>query len=147
LVITGGAAEDPLTAEVERLKLAADVELPGWVSSSLLESLYAAADLYVCPSLNEGFGLPILDAMRRGCPVLANDIPVLREVGGDAALYTDATDAIVFGWSIMEMLARPRGVLEAAGKERSRRFTWDASAARTAAVFTSVVGAPEIASS
>ena len=128
-VIAGSRLPDPLAADVERLGLERDVVLPGWVSDDQLEALFQVADLYVCPSLVEGFGLPVVDALRRSVPVLANDVPVLREVGGAAARYADATDATAFGAAIRSVLADP---LDAATREAARewasRFTWDDAA-------------------
>uniref|UniRef100_UPI0035686AED glycosyltransferase family 4 protein n=1 Tax=Actinotalea sp. TaxID=1872145 RepID=UPI0035686AED len=89
LALTGSHGDDPLAPLVAELGLAEDVLLLGWVTSAQLEALYGRAAVYACPSLSEGFGLPVLDAMRRGCPVVAADIPVLREVGGEAARYAD----------------------------------------------------------
>ena len=134
-VITGGRDDDPLVPLVARLGLSADVLLPGWVSAEQLESLYAVADLYVCPSLVEGFGLPVIDAMRRGCVVLANDVPVLREVGGSAALYADATSAQRLGAAIAQALAdAPDAARRTAGLAWASGFTWEKSAERTAVV-------------
>src|SRR3546814_5903645 len=106
-VIAGSRLPDPLSAEVARLGLDSDVVLPGWVSDAQLEALYQVADLYACPSLAEGFGLPVVDALRRSVPVLAHDIPVLHEVGGDAARYADATDPQTFGAAIEGALTSP----------------------------------------
>ena len=140
-VIPGAHGADPLESTVHDLGLEGDVVLPGWVTLPQLEALYSVADLYVCPSLTEGFGLPVLDAMRRGCPVLANDIPVLREVGGDAARYADATSATTFAAAITSaMRDRDRATIETA-RHWSAQFTWERSAAETADVFTSVVRA------
>ncbi|WP_159501799.1 glycosyltransferase family 1 protein [Microbacterium sp. 18062] len=134
-VITGGGAEDPLVPLVTSLGLGGDVVLPGWVSTAQLEALYAAAELYVCPSLAEGFGLPVIDAMRRDCVVLANDIPVLREVGGAAALYTDAQSPAALSTALSAALRDPNGERRRAeGRAWSAQFTWDASAAATARV-------------
>lgn len=133
VVITGSHGDDPLRADVARLGLQDDVVLAGWVSTEQLESLFAAASLYACPSLTEGFGLPVVDAMRRGCLVLANDIPVLREVGGDAALYADAGSPAAFGAAIRSALAAPDAAARrAAGHAHAAAFTWEASADRTA---------------
>lgn len=133
LVIPGGSEPDPLAAEAAHLGLSRDVVLPGWVSEDTLERLYAAARLYVCPSLDEGFGLPVLDALRRGTPVLANDVAVLREVGGSVASYADATDPLRFGEAIGREL--PRDDDEAtrrARREWAASFSWDAAAEATA---------------
>lgn len=142
LVVTGGGDGDPLVALRRDLGLERDVVLPGWVSAPQLEALYAVADLYVCPSLAEGFGLPVVDALRRGVPVLANDIPVLREVGGSAADFVDATDAAVLGAAIARHLAAPADpARRRAGREWAGRFTWSAAAAGTAGVLQSVLDA------
>lgn len=134
-VITGGGSNDTLAPSVERLRLQSDVVLPGWVTPEQLEALYAVASLYVCPSLAEGFGLPVIDAMRRGCLVLAHDIPVLKEVGGESALYADATDPSAFGEAIVNALSMAgNDSQKRIGEAWAQQFTWERSAARTAAV-------------
>ncbi|MFZ8758028.1 glycosyltransferase family 4 protein [Microbacterium sp. HMH0099] len=135
VVITGGGTDDPLAADVHRLGLQDRVQLPGWVSGAELEELYRRADVYVCPSLLEGFGLPVLDALGRACVVVANDIPVLREVGGDTVFYTDAEDPGALARTIDRALASADDeTRRAAGRAWAGRFTWDAAAAGTAAV-------------
>lgn len=134
-VITGGGSADPLTGLRSELGLDADVVLPGWVGAEQLEALYAVADLYVCPSLAEGFGLPVVDALRREVPVLANDIEVLREVGGDAVRYADATDAAGFGRALRSALSDPPAeAARTTAREWAERFTWERAAAATAGV-------------
>ncbi|MDD7930461.1 glycosyltransferase family 4 protein [Microbacterium thalli] len=134
-VIAGSRLPDPLTDDVSRLGLDGDVLLPGWVSDNQLEALFQVADLYVCASLVEGFGLPVIDALRRDVPVLANDVPVLREVGGDAARYADATSPEQFGTAITRALNEPAdAAARAAAKGWAARFTWDDAADATAAV-------------
>ncbi|GAA4060699.1 hypothetical protein GCM10023065_08470 [Microbacterium laevaniformans] len=131
-VIAGSRSPDPLLRTVERLGLTADVVLPGWIGDAELEALYQVADLYVCPSLVEGFGLPVVDALRRRVPVLANDIPVLREVGGSVVRYTDATSPVIFGAAITTCL---RDQPDDAALERAAswadNFSWAASARAT----------------
>lgn len=139
-VIPGSHDADPLAATVASLGLDADVILPGWVDQDHLEALYLAADVYVCPSLAEGFGLPVVDALRRGRRVLANDIPVLREVGGGAALFADARDAPAFGAALRRALETSDDAdSRAAGRAWAEQFTWDASADGTAAVLREVL--------
>jgi glycosyltransferase involved in cell wall biosynthesis len=134
-VIAGSRLPDPLADDVARLDLESDVVLPGWVSDAQLEALYQVADLYVCPSMVEGFGLPVVDALRRDVPVLANDVAVLREVGGDAARYADATDATAFGAAIAAaMTTPPDDTARAAARAWASRFTWDDAAVATATV-------------
>lgn len=134
-VIPGGHGADPLSRVVSALGLDHDVVLPGWVTKEQLEALYAVADLYVCPSLTEGFGLPVVDALRRGCAVLANDVDVLREVGGDVTEYADASDASAFGSSIEACLnTTPRSdeAAAAARVEWAKQFSWQKAASGTA---------------
>lgn len=141
LVLTGSHGADPLRPVVAELGLDADVLLCGWVEAAQLETLYSRASLYVCPSRFEGFGLPILEAQQRGCPVLASDIPVLREIGGDAVQWVDATHAERLAAAVAALLAdratleslRSRGVANAA------TFTWERAAQRTAAAFRQVL--------
>lgn len=135
-IITGGGVDDPLSPLVSELKLSDDVVLLGWVTSGELEALYDIATLYACPSLNEGFGLPVIEAMRRGNCVVANDIPVLREVGGTAALYADAENASAFADAILSLI-EDRASLESrrnASLAWAERFTWENAAGATAQV-------------
>jgi len=134
-VIAGSRLPDPLAGEVARLGLSSDVVLPGWVDREQLEALYQVASLYACPSLAEGFGLPVVDALRRSVPVLANDIPVLREVGGDAARFADAADPPSYARAIAEALASPPDAsARTAARAWAETFTWEKAAERTAEV-------------
>jgi glycosyltransferase involved in cell wall biosynthesis len=142
LVVTGSHGQDPLAPLVAELQLHEDVTLLGWVAADELEQLYARADLYVFPTLFEGFGLPVLEAMQRGCPVLASDIPVLREVGGDAATYTDMERPDVVAEAVLRLLA-DRAQLDrqsTAGRRRAAQFSWDAVAEQTAQTYRRAAG-------
>jgi glycosyltransferase involved in cell wall biosynthesis len=143
VVITGSHGPDPLRALVTELSLDDDVRLLGWVTTPQLEALFAQASLYVCPSLAEGFGLPVLDAMTRGCSVLASDIPVLREVGGDAAEYTDTRDPQGLGSAIASIIADAelRERLSSAGRARAAGFSWDRTADQTVEVLRGALAA------
>lgn len=134
LAITGSHGDDPLAPLVTELGLDDDVRLLGWVTRAQLESLFSVAAAYVCPSLAEGFGLPVVDAMKRGVPVVASDIPVLREVGGDDAVYADARDPHALAAAVRAVLtdAALRDRLRDAGRARAERYSWDAAAALTA---------------
>ncbi|WP_345763834.1 glycosyltransferase family 4 protein [Diaminobutyricibacter sp. McL0608] len=137
LVITGSHGDDPLAPVVERLGLADRVQLLGWVPDAELERLYATASLIVFPTLFEGFGLPVLEAMARGCPVICSDLPVLREIGGGAAVYSDPTSASGLAHTIRRLLADPakRRELSTLGRERAAGFTWTAAALSTVRSF------------
>jgi glycosyltransferase involved in cell wall biosynthesis len=124
-------------ARVDELGLEADVRLLGAAAPEELEGLYAGADLVAHPSLYEGFGLPVLEAMARGVPVACSDIPPLREVAGDAARYFDPRDPATIATAIAELLADPaeRERLAQAGRARAAGFSWAKAARETAASY------------
>lgn len=135
LAITGSHGVDPLAPLVAELGLERDVRLLGWVTRAQLEALFAQAAVYVCPSLAEGFGLPVVDAMVHGTAVLASDIGVLREVGGDAArYYGPPRDPAALARELVALLDDPerRAAQVRDGRERAARFTWERSAELTA---------------
>lgn len=141
LVITGSHGDDPLAPVVDRLGLGAWVRLRGWIETAELEQLYAEATALVFPTLFEGFGLPTLEAMSRGCPVICSDLPVMHEVAGDAARYIDPGDAASIAEGITALLADPaeRSRRSAMGLEQARRFGWERTTAETRAALLSVV--------
>jgi glycosyltransferase involved in cell wall biosynthesis len=102
------------------------VRFLGKVPEADLPVLYNLAAAFACPSLIEGFGLPVLEAMSCGTPVICSDIPVLREVAGDAALRVPPTDARAWAAAIQQVCSRPelRASLSQAGLKRSAHFTW-----------------------
>jgi glycosyltransferase involved in cell wall biosynthesis len=109
------------------------IRFVGWVDNATLDGLYRAADCFVFPSLAEGFGLPVLEAMIRGTPVACSNATSLPEVAGEAALYFDPNDAAAITASLTRLLedAELRRRLSEAGRERARRFSWDATARAT----------------
>jgi len=120
--------------EVAALRgVADDVRFLGWVSAAELDDLYAAADCFVFPSLHEGFGLPVLEAMARGVPVATSGRASLAEDAGDAALSFDPEDEASIAAAIEHLLADAalRERLAEAGRERSRGFTWERAAELT----------------
>jgi glycosyltransferase involved in cell wall biosynthesis len=131
------AHEDELQARSTELGIVQDVRFLGWVDPGDLEGLYAAAACFVLPSLFEGFGLPVLEAMARGLPVACSGIGTLREVAGDAALLFDPESEPAIAVAIERLLADPRERerLRIAGRERAERFTWAAAAAGTLAAY------------
>lgn len=137
LVITGSHGDDPLLSVVQRLDLNDDVELCGWVTSDQLDELYNNASAYVFPTLFEGFGLPVLEAMARGCPVIGSDIPVLHEVGGDDMAYVDPTNAASIAAAVRRIVGDVdvQATMAAAGRKRAATFTWQRSADATAEVY------------
>jgi glycosyltransferase involved in cell wall biosynthesis len=131
-VVLVGHAE-PYENELRRLAaelgVARRVHLLGYVTDSDLEGLWRAAACAAFPTLGEGFGLPVLEAMQRGVPVACSDIPVLREVGGPVPHYFPphepeaAARAIQDAWS--------DAAAAAAGRARAAGFTWEAAARGT----------------
>lgn len=105
----------------------------GFVRSEDLPLFYAGADLFVFPSLYEGFGMPILEAMASGVPVLCSNLSSLPEVAGDAALLFDPYNEEDMAGAMTRVLGDPgmRARLRAAGLSRSRRYTWSSTAAGT----------------
>jgi glycosyltransferase involved in cell wall biosynthesis len=98
----------------------------GFIDQADSPALYQNASLFVMPSLYEGFGIPILEAMASGCPVVASDIPVLKEVGGDAAIYADPLNSADFKEKIMEQLeheATPEW--KELARRNVQRFSWE----------------------
>jgi glycosyltransferase involved in cell wall biosynthesis len=134
LVVVGPAKEPALARDLER----AGADLRGYVAKEELAELYRGAACLVFPSRYEGFGLPVLEAMASGTPVVAADEPALREVAGDAAVFAPP-GGLADG--IRRALA-DRDRLAAAGLERARLFSWEAAARRTAAVYREVLGLP-----
>jgi len=122
-----------LARSASTLGVESDVRRLGAVPAGTLEDLWAAADATITTTLYEGFGLPVLEAMSRGVPVACSDLPVLREVAGDAAVWLDPTDAASVASALRQVLAagpeRERRV--AAGRELAAGYSWRAAAART----------------
>ncbi|HEX4497554.1 MAG TPA: glycosyltransferase family 1 protein [Thermoanaerobaculia bacterium] len=110
---------------------------PGYVSAGELAALYAAAELVALPSFYEGFGLPAIEALAAGAPLVASDLPVLREVAGDAALYAPPDRPDLWAERIASLLADRalRDDLRERGRARARLFDWRRSAEETAQAF------------
>jgi glycosyltransferase involved in cell wall biosynthesis len=114
----------------------------GPVADEELWSLYAGATVFAFPSRHEGFGLPVLEAMKQGTAVLASDIPAIREVAGAAARLVPAGDVDAWADALEDLLGdeTARGRLAAAGRERSRRFDLVASVTAIRAAYEELLG-------
>jgi len=134
LILTGHKGNARVFADVAGLStLPPRVHLTGHVDDEQLPALYAGATAFVYPSEYEGFGLPPLEAMASGVPVLTGNMTALPEVIGDAGLMVDPFDveAIADGLKRIILDSRLREELRMRGLERAKRFTWDATAEDT----------------
>jgi glycosyltransferase involved in cell wall biosynthesis len=131
------AHDDDLAREALALGVADDVLWPGWVEQADLEALYRASRLLVFPSLYEGFGLPVLEAMLRGLPVACSGRGSLAEIAGDAAVLFDAEDPASIAAAVTRLLSDDalRDRLVAAGRERAAGYTWERCAADHVTVY------------
>jgi glycosyltransferase involved in cell wall biosynthesis len=133
----------PTPHEAELQQLAAElgvvrrVRFPGWLSDEELEGLYHLATCFVLPSFQEGFGLPVLEAMARDLPVACSNVSSLPEVAGDAALLFDPRDPKAIALALDRLLADAtlRDLMRVKGRERCRRFSWRATARSTLASY------------
>lgn len=125
--------EAELIGRAAALKTTDQVRFPNWVDQADLEGLYSAATAFVFPSLYEGFGFPVLEAMRRGVPVACANRSTLPEVAGDAALLFDPEDDSELAEALVRLLTDGdlRERLGAAGPRQAARFNWDLTAAAT----------------
>lgn len=124
-------------ATVRELGLEGDVLFPGFVADGDLPALFSAAEFFVYPSLYEGFGLPVLEAMACGTAVLTADNSCLPEAGGDGALYVDAESEESIADGIVQLATCPRlrARLIAAGRRHARAFTWERTADQLLAAY------------
>lgn len=139
LVLAGASGFDAQEAmeRIARSPRKQDIEVLGYVPDARLEELYARASLFAFPSLDEGFGMPVLDAMARGVPVLTSNCSALPEVVGGAALLVDPwdTDSVSEGLRRLTTEALLREQLRDAGLARARNFSWEKSVEATWKVY------------
>jgi glycosyltransferase involved in cell wall biosynthesis len=139
---TGWKAE-PIFAAVRELGLADDVKFTGYVPDEDLPGLYGGALLSLYPSVYEGFGLPPLESLACGTPVLISTAPALLETAGPVAPALDPHDLAAWAQAMAELAAdaEERACLAAAGRQWAARFTWERSAAEHLAVYEAAVKA------
>lgn len=129
-----------------RLGLSSDTRFLGWISHEELEGLYRSAACFVFPSLYEGFGLPVLEAMARGVPVACSDRGALGEVIDGAAVTFDPEQPRAIADAIDRLLADPaeRERLRVAGRNNAARFTWSETARRTLQTYELALGSAAV---
>lgn len=147
LVLAGSLGFDSEKA-IERIASSPrrrDIQVLGYVSDPGLEDLYRRASIFAFPSLDEGFGMPVLDAMARGVPVLTSNVSAMPEVAGAAALLVDPTDteSISSGLRRLTTDSALREKLVQAGFARAREFTWEKSVDATWGVYQELMANPQ----
>ncbi len=147
LVIAGGRGwlDDPIYAEIDAAKMADHVHFIGFADDADLPALYSAALITAVPSLYEGFGIPVLESMACGTPVVTSNVSSLPEVGGDAALTVDPTslDEIIAALQRLIDDEALRADLAARGIARAREFTWERSMQQLEQVYARLLDQPK----
>ena len=139
LVVVGGGRDEKYVARLhllaDELGISGDVVFTGGVPLEETVRFYQAADVFVYPSLNETFGLPILEAMACGCPVVTSDTSAMPETAGGAAILCDPKVPASIAQAIIEAAAPDRDRLRDLGLRRAGKFTWAATAGSTLDVY------------
>ncbi len=138
LILAGASRTKSIPNEI---KNAEGVELLGEVTADQIRDLYRTSSLFAFPSLSEGFGLPLIEAMSHGCPVLASDIPVFREVGQDAAVYVPPLNITDWALTIKKILNDKSTLLNLSQKGvcRASQFQWNKTFTHTIHVYDQVM--------
>ena len=143
IVLAGarGWLEEPIFQTVRSLGLEQVVCFPGFIDDDDLPAVYSGAAVFVFPSLYEGFGLPLLEAMACGVPVITSNISSMPEVAGDAAMLVDPRNVDGLAAAIAQVLRDEalRDRLRGAGIARARQFSWETAARQTLDAYASLV--------
>ena len=144
LVLAGssGYGGGEIQARIEASPARERICLPGYVSPKDLAGWYAQAAIFAFPSLDEGFGMPVLEAMAAGTPVVTSNRSALPEVAGDAAILVDPEDIDALGQALRNLTGKCdlRDELSRRGKERARRFTWEKAVVETWNLYRELLG-------
>lgn len=126
-----------IAEKIQSLGLEKDVICPGYVPDRTLETLYRKARVFAYPSIHEGFGIPPLEAMARGVPVMASNRSAMPEILGDAAVYADPYDVGEMAHALERLLSdeQLRQQMIQRGKERIKRYSWQTAARETLDVY------------
>ena len=144
LVLAGGRGYqyDRVIEAVQEHRLEDQVTFLGFVSEADLPMLYSGAVCLLFPSLYEGFGLPILEAMACGCPVVTSNLGSMAEVAGDAAILVDPNSAVAIADGVKSLMddSRQHDGMIAKGHARVKQFSWRTAAEQTLAVYREAAG-------
>jgi O-antigen biosynthesis alpha-1,2-mannosyltransferase len=134
---SSGFGAEEILARIESSPRRRDIEVLGYVPDSGLTDLYRRASVFAFPSLDEGFGMPLLDAMASGVPVVTSNASALPEVTGDAAVLVDPADTSSIAEGLRKLIGDPqlREQLVQKGLARSREFTWENAVEKTWKVY------------
>jgi glycosyltransferase involved in cell wall biosynthesis len=148
IVVAGarGWREAPIFARMKQLGLENRIHFTGYVPDEDLPILFAACEFFVFPSLHEGFGIPVLEAMMMETPVLASRRPAMEEVAGEAAAFFDPSSPDDIARVLLESAALDREEMARKGAERAKKFSWDRTATETVRVFEDVAGGRQLGS-
>ncbi|MFX0210075.1 MAG: glycosyltransferase family 4 protein, partial [Candidatus Hodarchaeota archaeon] len=142
LVLAGGKGQlnQDIVQTIKELKIEDVVSLPGYVSDEDLPILYNGSDLFVFPSVFEGFGMPVLEAMACGVPVISSNFCSLPEVVGNASLLVDPLNVDLLAGAMHRILSNEelRNELIKKGLERVKQFTWEKTAKETIEIYREV---------
>ena len=143
LVLSGGNGygSEAIHEFIRNESLGERVKLLGYIDDAQLARLYQAASVFLFPSLEEGFGIPVLEAMAGGVPVVTSNVSSMPEVGGEAALYVDPQDPADIGQKVIHAVedSALRAALVQKGLARVGEFTWRRTAEATLAVYDEIL--------
>jgi len=141
LVLVGDASfgHDQVRYTISEFHLDREVIMPGWIEEKDMPYILSGATAFIFPTRHEGFGIPVIQAFGCGIPVLASNLPVLREIGADSCLYFDYKDKDDIARTIEKIINNEvlRTELGAKGIQRSKKFSWQKSAEETLKVLNS----------
>ena len=137
-----GFGSEEIMARIQASPRRQDIQVLGYISEGALRDLYRRASVFAFPSLDEGFGMPLLDAMGNGIPIITSNVSALPEVAGDAALLVDPGDVTSVADGLRRLIDDEslREQLIQKGLERCKQFTWAKAVERTWAVYEDLLG-------
>ncbi|MBN2884966.1 glycosyltransferase family 4 protein [Patescibacteria group bacterium] len=140
LIGNAGYGYDEIKYILEEYNLDKSVIMPGWIPEADMPAIFSAATTFVFPTLHEGFGIPVIQAMACGVPTLVSDIPVLREIAADASLFFNPHDRqqLVEKLNLIAFDNSLRQELKVKGLQRVTRFSWEKSATETLKILTTL---------